>query len=226
MDWHSSIQGFKAYLQLERSMSENTIDSYIHDIVKLTQFLDYTQQKTGAEKLELSHLQDFLMWITELGISQRSQARIISGIKAFYKYLLLENLTENNPSELLESPKLSRKLPDFLTLDEMETLYLTVDHSTPEGIRDRAMIEVIYGCGLRVTELTELKISNLFLEVEFIRVIGKGDKERLIPIGNEAIKFIHIYKENVRSHIAVKPGNEDFLFLNRPIHHNFQNWKS
>lgn len=215
MDWSSTIKGFKSYLALERSLSKNTIDSYVDDVGKIVQYLDVIKKDASPTQLKLTDLENLLMWLHELGMTPRSQARIISGIKAFYKYLLVEKLTDLNPAELLESPKLNRKLPDFLTEDEINLLLQTIDHSTPEGTRNRAIIETLYGCGLRVTELINLKISSLFLDIEFIRVIGKGDKERLVPIGSNAIKYIEIYKNESRCHIPIQKGAENVLFLNR-----------
>ena len=167
-----------------------------------------------TNELELKTLQKFIHWINELGLSEFSQARIVSGIKAFYKYLLMEDLTTSNPSELLEAPKLKRKLPDTLSINEIEKIIDSIDLSKPSGERDKAIIETLYSCGLRVSELTNLKISNIYFDASFIRVIGKGDKERLVPLGSKAIKQIEIYMHQVRNHIAIKKGNEDFVFLN------------
>jgi integrase/recombinase XerD len=177
--------------------------------------MDLAQLQLSVEDVRLSHLEGFIKWINEIGMDAHSQARIISGIRAFYKYLLLEDIVSNNPTELLLTPKLSRKLPDTLSVEEINALINTIDLSSPEGMRNKAMLETLYGCGLRVSELVNLKISDLFLDVEFIKVIGKGNKERLIPIGSQAIKFINIYKSEVRVHITPKKGEEDMLFLNR-----------
>lgn len=215
MNWNAYIQGFTSFLTLEKSLSSNSIEAYQRDVEKLVQFLSYKKYELGPKDIELKHLQEFLKWITELGMTARSQARVISGIKAFYKYLLLENVLNNDPTALLETPKLGRKLPETLSLEDINQLIDGVDLSTPEGIRNKAMLETLYSCGLRVSELVNLKLSNLFLKEEFIKVIGKGDKERLAPIGSVAIKHITIYKEQVRCHIPVKKDQEDFLFLNR-----------
>jgi len=168
----------------------------------------------SPEQVKLKDLQDFLKWINELGLSASSQARIVSGIKSFFKYLLLEDIIKDSPAELLESPKIGRKLPDTLEVEEINRLIDAIDLSTPEGVRNKAMLETLYGCGLRVSELINLKISNLYFNDGFLKVTGKGDKERLVPIGSQAIKYIKIYLENIRIHLEVKKGSEDILFLN------------
>ena len=215
MLWKSEKQGFKSFLKLEKSFSENTIDGYLHDIEKLTQFLEYKKHTLFPKELELKHFQEFLKWVNELGMNARSQARMISGIKSFYKYLLLENLIQNNPTSLLETPKIGRKLPDTLSPEDIDRIINAIDLSKPEGERNRAMLDTLYSSGLRVSELVNLKISNLFFNDGFIKVIGKGDKERLVPIGSVAMKHIGLYQKNARCHISVKKGNEDILFLNR-----------
>lgn len=215
MDWISSIKGFKQYLKLEKSLSQNSIDAYMRDIEKLHQYLEITGDTTPPDKISLHQLEQFNQYIHKLGLNDRSQARIISGVRAFYKYLLMEDVMNNDPTELLEGPKLSRKLPDTLSFEEINAVISALDLSTAEGVRNKAMLETLYSCGLRVSELVSLKISNLFLDVEFIKVVGKGNKERLIPIGNDAIKHINIYRNSVRNQIAIQKGSEDFLFLNR-----------
>jgi integrase/recombinase XerD len=215
MSWNSYIKGFKNYLQLEKSLSANTVEAYVRDISKFAGYLNAENLKLNYDEIELKHLEGFVKIINEFGFDARSQARMIAGIRAFYRYLLMEDLISVNPTELLSTPKLSRKLPDTLSVKEINVLLDSIDVSTPEGARNRAMLEVLYGCGLRVSELTTLKISNLFLDVDFIKVIGKGDKERLVPIGSQAIKFIKLYKENVRVQVPVQKGHEDILFLNR-----------
>lgn len=206
--------GFKAYLQLEKSLAKHTVENYLRDVRKLQEFNELNNQES-PEKLKLDDLELFIGWLHDLGMSDRSQARIISGIKAFYNYLLMEDVLKNSPAELLESPKLSRKLPDTLSYDEIQELLGMIDLSSSGGQRNRAMLETLYGCGLRVSELTGLKLSNIFLDVEFVKVTGKGDKERLVPIGSEAIKQITIYKDQVRVHQKIKAGSEDILFLNQ-----------
>jgi integrase/recombinase XerD len=209
------IKGFKAFLQLEKSLSENSVTAYIHDVGLLFQFVDTENKDLELEKIHLRDLQKFVQFINELGLSATSQSRIISGIKSFFKYLLLEDIIKVNPTELLESPKSSRKLPDTLSIEEVNTLIGSIDVSTPEGTRNKAIIETMYSCGLRVSELTTLKLSNIYADVGFIRVIGKGNKERLIPIGTSALKYIEIYKENIRVHILPQKNQDDILFLNR-----------
>jgi integrase/recombinase XerD len=215
MLWQSYINGFKAFLKLEKSLSQNSVDAYLHDIHKLTQYLEFKQLSLTPEKIDLHLLQDFLKWVNELGMSARTQARVISGIKAFYKYLILENSIKIDPTELLESPKLGRRLPDTLSVEEIDRLISTIDLSKPEGQRNKAMLETLYSSGLRVTELINLKISNLYFKQGFIRIVGKGDKERIVPIGSIAIKYINIYLEEVRVHVKIKKDSEDTLFLNR-----------
>ena len=214
MDWQSLFRGFKSYLRLERSLSANTIEAYIRDVEKLKQYFKAAAIERKANEISSDDLKNFLVWINGLGMLPPSQARILSGLKTFFKYLIQEDLIKTDPSALLESPKLSRKLPDTLSIIEINGLIDAIDLSKPEGMRNKAMLEVLYGCGLRVTELTTLKISNLHLDIEFIKIIGKGNKERLVPIGSEAVKFLTIYLEESRNHVPVKPGKEDFVFLN------------
>lgn len=213
--WEIYLKGFKAYLQLERSLSANSIEAYVRDVEKLLQYLHTTPAVLPPTQIELSHLQACVQWIASLGMTATSQARIISGIKAFYKYLLLENIIQQDPTELLETPKIRRALPDVLSFEEIELLIGQIKAGTPEGQRNRAIIETMYSSGLRVSEVTSLQISHLHFDAGFIRIIGKGDKERLVPIGPEAIKYINIYKDEVRVHIPIKKGQEDILFLNR-----------
>ncbi|HEY2720796.1 MAG TPA: site-specific tyrosine recombinase XerD [Chitinophagaceae bacterium] len=212
--WESYKKGFKSYLQLEKSLSDNSVDAYLHDIEKLTDYLLQAALSKSPSEIELKDLEKFLRWINELGITPASQARIISGIRAFYKYCLLENIVTKDPTLLLEAPKLKRALPDVLSFDEIENIISQIDLSKPEGGRNKAILETMYSCGLRVSEVVNLKISSLHLDVGFIRVIGKGDKERLVPVGRSAVKYVNIYKNKIRVHITPKPGNEDILFLN------------
>ena len=213
--WEGYKKGFKAYLQLEKSLSDNTVQAYLQDLEKLTQYLLLINEERSPQQIVLTDLEKFVEWISELGMTATSQSRIISGIKNFYKYCLQEEITAKDPTALLEAPKLKRSLPDVLSFDEIESIIAAIDLSTPEGVRNKAMIETLYSCGLRVTELVNLKISCLYLDIGFIRVIGKGDKERLVPVGSSAIKHIELYKNNTRVHTPIKPGNEDILFLNR-----------
>jgi integrase/recombinase XerD len=212
--WDAYKKGYKAWLRLEKSLSDNSVDAYMHDVEKLTDYLQSTKNLVSPSELGLKDLQQFVKWIGELGMTATSQARIISGIRGFYKYCLLEQVTQTDPSTLLEAPKTRRKLPDVLTFEEIELVIASVDQSTPEGGRNKAILETMYSCGLRVSEVVNLKISCLYLDVGFIRVIGKGDKERLVPIGSDAAKYIKLYKENIRVHQPVAAGCEDFLFLN------------
>lgn len=212
--WEPYKKGYKAWLRLEKSLSDHSVEAYLHDVEKLTTYLQLTQQMVTPGELVLKDLQQFVKWIGELGMTANSQARIISGLRSFYKYCLTEKITQTDPSTLLESPKTSRKLPDTLSFEEIEKLIAQLDQSTSEGGRNKAILETMYSCGLRVSEVVNLKLSCLYLDVGFIRVIGKGDKERLVPIGREAIKYIRIYKEDIRIHTPIHTGFEDFLFLN------------
>lgn len=202
-------------MKLERSLSQNSVDAYVQDIDKLVQYLAYSKIETAPKDIDTSTIRDFLVWVNELGMSATTQARVLSGIKAFYKYLLMEDVISINPTELIEAPKTRRKLPDTLSIHEINQLIEAIDVSTPEGQRNRAMLETLYGSGLRVTELVNLKISTIFPDIEFLKVIGKGNKERLVPMSATSIKYIGIYKNEVRNHISIKQGNEDVLFLNR-----------
>jgi integrase/recombinase XerD len=213
--WEAYKKGYKAYLRLEKSLSDHSVEAYLHDVTKLTQYLLSVNQEKNPAALTLKDLQAFVKWIGELGMGATTQARIISGIRSFYKYLLTEQLITIDPSTLLEAPKTRRKLPDTLSFEEIELLIGAIDLSSPEGTRNKAILETMYSCGLRVSELVGLKISCLYLDIGFIRVIGKGDKERLVPIGSDAIKCIKIYKDTVRSHQSVSEKNQDILFLNR-----------
>ncbi len=213
--WEPYKNGFRSYLQLEKSLADNSTSAYLADIDKLTQYLREKGAGKAPAAIELEDLQQFLQWITDLGMTPSSQARIISGIRAFYKYLLSEDIVSTDPTVLLASPKLKRALPDILSFEEIESIIGCIDLSKPDGTRNKAMLDTMYSCGLRVSEITELKISQLYLDAGFIRVIGKGDKERLVPIGHSAAKNIDLYKNNVRVHLPVKPGHEDIVFLNR-----------
>jgi len=215
MLWQSYIKGFKSYLQLEKSLSQNSIEAYLRDIGKLVNYLETEKLRLHVDEVKIEHLEGFVKTISELGFDAHSQARIISGIRAFYKYLMVEDVLSVNPAELLSAPKLSRKLPDTLSVEEINALLASINLSTPEGTRNRAMLETLYSSGLRVSELVNLKISGLFLDVEFIKVTGKGNKERLVPIGSQAIKQINLYRDNVRVHVPIQKGEEDMLFLNR-----------
>ena len=213
--WDSYKNGLKGYLQLERSLSDHSVEAYLHDIEKLTQFLLMNQSAKSPAEIELKDLQHFIKWINELGMGQTSQARIISGIRSFFKYCLIEQICSKDPTQLLEAPKTKRKLPDTLSFEEIELVIAQIDQSSPEGGRNKAILETMYSCGLRVSEVINLKISGIYPDLGFIRVTGKGDKERLVPIGKDAIKYILIYKNNIRIHQNIQKNFEDFLFLNK-----------
>jgi integrase/recombinase XerD len=216
--WQAYIKGFKAWLQLEKSLSDNSVAAYIRDIEKLTAYFLLNGYKKDPSNIRLSDLEDFVKWINELGLTVASQARIISGLRSFFKYCMLEQITTTDPSMLLEAPKMRRKLPDILAFEEIEQLISAIDLSKPEGTRNKAILETMYSCGLRVSELVNLRISCLFMDVGFIKVTGKGDKERLVPIGRDAIKYINIYRSNARNQMSIVEGEEDILFLNRRGH--------
>lgn len=212
--WEVYKKGFKQYLQLEKSLSQHSVDAYLHDVGKLTQFLLLQSPTTAPSNIQLTDLQNFVHWIANLGMTATSQARIISGIKGFFKYCKQEQIVQTNPTELLEAPKTQRRLPDILAFNEIENMIAQIDMSTAEGSRNKAILETMYSCGLRVSETIHLQISCLYLDIGFIRVVGKGDKERLVPIGTDAIKYITIYKEQVRIHQPIQKYQEDVLFLN------------
>lgn len=215
MNWTIAIRGFKSFLQLEKSLSANSVEAYQNDVLKLKQYCELKPLHKGPDEITLADLRDFLVFVNEIGLSAGSQARVLSGIRSFYRYLLLENEIKADPTELLEMPKTGRKLPDTLSYDEIQKIIHAIDRSLPDGERNKAIIEVLYSCGLRVSELVELRISNIYEDDGFIRVIGKGDKERLVPVGQSAIDQIRRYKEQLRNHQEIKKGYEDHLFLNR-----------
>ena len=215
MNSQSYIKGFAAYLKLERSLAENSIGAYVSDVEKLFQYLEANNNVASINTITLKDLREFIKWLNELGAPPSTQARVIAGIKSFFLYLLQEEMISDDPAVLLETPKVARKLPDTLNLHEIDLLINAIDASKPEGMRNKAIIEVLYGCGLRVSELINLKISNLFEESEFIKVVGKGNKERIVPIGATALKLTKIYINEVRVHSTLKKGNEDYIFLNR-----------
>jgi integrase/recombinase XerD len=218
LNWDLNIKSFRNYLKLERSLSANSIDAYIHDVELLKQFMELNHSDISPLKVTAKHLQGLLQYINELGMSAYSQARILSGIKAFYKYLLFDELIETDPTALIEGPKIGRKLPDTLSFPEIENLLEAIDLSTSEGARNRAMLEILYSSGLRVSELVEFKMNNVHFDIGFLRVVGKGNKERLVPVGREAVKYLKIYLEEIRGkapHRPVQKGFESFVFLNR-----------
>lgn len=213
--WDLHIKHFSHYLKLERSLSDNSIMAYVHDVELLKQFIELKKLKITALTVSTKHLQSFIQYINELGMSAYSQARILSGIKGFYKYLMFEELIEKDPTELIEGPKIGRKLPDTLNYNEIEKLLEAIDLSKPEGGRNRAMLEVLYSSGLRVSELVDLRLNNIYFDVGFLRVIGKGNKERLVPVGRDAKKHLKIYIDEIRVHVDVKKGFESYVFINR-----------
>jgi integrase/recombinase XerD len=215
MNWHLHIKHFGNYLRLERSLSKNSIEAYLHDVGLLRQYVELAKLELSPLTVTTRHLRDFLQHINELGMSAHSQARILSGLKAFYKYLLFEELTDKDPTALLEGPKLGRKLPDTLSFQEIERLLDAIDLSTPEGARNRAMLEILYSSGLRVSELVELRRANVMTDIGFLRVVGKGNKERIVPVGRDALKYLKIYLDDVRVHVPVNKDYESHVFLNR-----------
>ncbi|MFV0591625.1 MAG: site-specific tyrosine recombinase XerD [Draconibacterium sp.] len=215
MKWEESKKGYENYLKLEKSLSQNSIAAYINDINKLDDFLVTKYKGVAPDKVKLDQLKAFVEWLNEKGVSPRTQARTISGIKSFYKYLLIEGKITNDPTALLESPKIGRKLPDILSMEEIDTLINAVDLNKAEGQRNKAMLETLYSCGLRVSELVNLKITNLFFEQGFIKVEGKGEKERLVPASKSAIEEINKYLNNYRKKLRVSKDSENILFLNR-----------
>lgn len=215
MDWNSSIKGFKAYLKLERSLSANSIGAYMLDINKLHGYITEQYPGTSPEKVDLAMLDNFVTWLFEKELNDRSQARILSGVRAFYRFLLMEDMMDHDPTELLEGPKTRRKLPDTLSYEEIVAIIGSIDLSQPAGARDKAMLETLYSCGLRVSELIDLRLSRLRLDEGYVRILGKGNKERLVPIGEDAVKYINIYIDTMRRHQSVKKNSEDHLFLNQ-----------
>lgn len=216
MNWTPTIKGFKSYLQLERSLSDNSVQAYLHDVEMLVQYFVLHEIDVTPQNVEQKQVEDFIQYVSKLGMSATSQARILSGIKAFFKYMLIEDMITKSPTELLEAPKIGRKLPDVLSIEEINSIIDAIDLSTNEGERNKAMLETMYSCGLRVSELVNLKLSNLMFDDGFIIVRGKGDKERIVPIGSIAMKHINIYVNQIRNHMSnIKKDSEDILFLNR-----------
>ncbi|MDA3882948.1 MAG: site-specific tyrosine recombinase XerD [Bacteroidales bacterium] len=213
--WEHSIRDFENYLKLEKSLSRNSIEAYSHDIKKLLSFLEMHELDALPQNITTELIRDFLYWLNMMGIGERSQARIISGIKSFFSYLWIESIISNDPTDLIETPRIGKKLPEVLSLEEIDLLIGSIDLSTAEGQRNKAIIETLYSCGLRVSELTNLKLSNLYFSEGFIRIIGKGNKERLVPISAKAQQEIRYYKEETRNHMTPKKGSEDIVFLNR-----------
>jgi integrase/recombinase XerD len=215
MNWEEGKKGFENYLKLEKSLSQNSVSAYVNDINKLIVFLDKNYSKVTPLKVKLEHLKSFIAWLNERDISPRTQARTISGIKSFYKYLLIEGKITSDPTALLESPKIGRKLPDILSMEEIDNLIDAVDLSKAEGQRNKAMLETLYSCGMRVSELVGLKITSLFFEQGFIKVEGKAGKERLVPVSGRAVDEIGKYMNEYRKKLNVAKDSENILFLNR-----------
>ncbi|HEX8428852.1 site-specific tyrosine recombinase XerD [Hymenobacter sp.] len=213
--WAITLRQFEGYLQLEKSLSANSVEAYVRDVGKLRYFLEIRHLPNNPKEVTTALLREFLDWLGELGMSATSQARTLSGVKAFFSFMIMEDLLLIDPTDTLEAPKTGRKLPDTLSYEDILKLLEAVDLSTPEGTRNRAILEVLYSSGLRVSELTELRLSNLYVDQGFVRVTGKGNKERLVPIGRDALKHVGLYLQGIRCHLDIKPGNEDFVFLNR-----------
>ncbi len=215
MNWKAATNGFQQYIRLEKSLSENTCQAYLHDVALLQKFLEEKGYALAPEKVELKHLQEFLASVKDWMLAARSQSRIISGIRTFYKYLLMEDMVSENPAELLEMPRLPLRLPNVLSVEEINLLIGAIDLSSPQGQRNKAILETLYCCGLRVSELVNLRISDISFDEEYVNVIGKGNKQRLVPLGESAKKFIQFYIKDVRRHTPVVKASADVLFLNR-----------
>lgn len=213
--WETYKERFSQYLRLERSLSGNSLQAYLDDVTKLQEFADGLEGSPGPTELEASQLEEFAAWLGKKELAASSQARILSGVKGFYKFLVLENEMKQSPARLVEAPRMGRKLPGFLSVEEIERLLGAIDRSKPEGERNHCIIELLYGCGLRVTELVTLRLSDLHLKEDYVSVTGKGNKQRLVPMGLHAKKSLHIYLTQVRPHIPVKKGAEDVVFLNK-----------
>ena len=214
MNWNSYIKSFQSYLKIERGLSKNTVENYSFDLERLSKFLLENEIAISPEKINEETIQQFIYAVSK-EVNARSQARIISGLKSFFSYLIFEDYRTDNPMELIEAPRLGRKLPDTLSLEDIDNLIAAIDLSKPEGERNRAMLETLYGCGLRVSEITTLKISDLFFEEGFIKITGKGNKQRFVPIAKSTQKYIELYKNSIRTHLDIVKGFEDTLFLNR-----------
>lgn len=213
--WETNLGEFEDYLKLERSLSDNSLKAYLSDVEKLQQFVELSDWDLSPLQIQQDHLEQMLEHICDIGLSAASQARILAGIKAFYKFLLFQDLIDKDPSELLEGPRLDRKLPDVLSYHEIESMLEAIDLSTDEGLRNRAILETLYSSGLRVSELTEMKLSNIISDVGFLRIIGKGNKERIVPVGKDALFYIRKYLQEVRQYLKIEKGHENHVFLNR-----------
>lgn len=216
MNWPAALNSFRDYLLLERSLSANSVEAYLNDVRKFVRYLEIEKQEIPPLAVKQDDLEKFILWVNRLGLEASSQSRLISGLRAFYKFLLVEDLTDNDPTELLEGPRLRRKMPEVLSVHEIQAMLAAIDLSEPQGVRNRAIVETLYACGLRVSELVNLKITNLFLDASFLKVVGKNDKERLVPIGSDAVKYLNMYLEHVRGwQDNIRHGEENYVFLNR-----------
>ncbi len=213
--WDNLLEEYKEFLLLEQNLSDSTLENYIRDIQKLRQFVELQYSQLSFDKIDLEHLRNYLAFLNDLGISQATQARHVSSIKSFFRFLLYTNKKEENPTSLLEAPRLGRKLPVVLSIEEIDKLISVIDLSKKDGHRNKAILETLYGCGLRVSELVNLKMTEVYTEEGFVRVKGKGDKERLVPIGETALAAINYYKEQYRNHIEINKEAQNILFLNR-----------
>jgi integrase/recombinase XerD len=214
MNWNSYIKSFQSYLKIERGLSKNTVANYSFDLERLSKFMVENEISISPEKINEETIQQFIYAVSK-EVNARSQARIISGLKSFFSYLIFEDYRKDNPMELIEAPRVGRKLPDTLSLEDVDTLIAAIDLSKPEGERNRAILETLYGCGLRVSEITSLKISDLFFDEGFIKITGKGNKQRFVPIANATQQYIDLYRNSIRNHLDISKGYEDTLFLNR-----------
>ena len=214
MNWNSYIKSFQSYLKIERGLSKNTVENYIFDLERLTKFLLENEITISPEKISEEIIQQFIYSVSK-EVNARSQARIISGLKSFFSYLIFEDYRSDNPMQLIEAPKIGRKLPDTLSVEDIDNLIAAIDLSKPEGERNKAILETLYGCGLRVSEVITLKISDLFFDEGFIKITGKGNKQRFVPIAKSTQKYIELYKNSIRAHLTIVKGFEDTLFLNR-----------
>lgn len=214
MKWQHALKDYQLYLKIERGLSDNSIDNYSRDVKKLIKYLSTNEMELSPISITSEDIKQFVYTVAK-ELNARSQSRIISGLRSFFGYLVFEDYRKDNPLELIEAPKIGRKLPDALSEEEIDKIISAIDLSKPEGERNRAMLETLYGCGLRVSELINLKLSDLFFDEGFIKVTGKGDKQRFVPIVDSTIKYINIYKNHIRNHLKIQPGFEDTLFLNR-----------
>lgn len=214
MSWEKAIRDFQTYLKLERSLSANSASAYARDVKKLSQYVEFSKLNLLPKQMKAIHLQDFIVYLQQFRLESSSQARLLSGIRAFYKYLLVSDVIDDDPTEFIEAPRLTRKLPEVLTYEEVQLLLSSVDLSLPNGTRNRAMLEVLYACGLRVSELIDLRLTNVFADLGFVKIVGKGNKERIVPIGKMALKHLQLYIQKERVHTSPDPSADNIVFLN------------